>query len=75
MKTKINIIEEHCDYLDEDLNDEIDFSNGIPNPYYNSNKVNIELAPDIAFYFKSSAEVNNALRILIHSAKRINTVL
>lgn len=65
MKTKVKIIENECDYLDEDIPKEIDFSNGKPNPFSASKKVIVEIAPDIAKIFRNSEEVNNALRIII----------
>jgi hypothetical protein len=65
MKTKVKILDGQCDYLDEDIPKEIDFSNGKPNPFYKSKKVIVELEPDIAHVFRNSNEVNNALRILI----------
>jgi hypothetical protein len=74
MKTKVNILDTPCEYLDEDIPEEIDFSNGKPNPFYKAKKVKIELAPDTAEFFKNSDEVNNALRVLILSAKRIKAL-
>lgn len=65
MKTKIKIIDSECDYLDEDMPEEIDFSDGKPNPYSNIKKVIVELDPDIAKVFKNSKEVNRALRGII----------
>lgn len=71
MKTKVKILDTPCDHINEDMPEEIDFSNGKPNPYFKSKTFNIELAPDTAMVFKNSDEVNNALRVLILSAKRI----
>lgn len=65
MKTKIKIIDSECDYLDEDLPEEIDFSTGKQNPYSINKKVLVELDPDIAKVFKNSKEVNRALRGII----------
>lgn len=65
MKTKVKILDTPCDYIDEDIPEEIDFSNGIPNPFIKTKKVIVELAPDTAKIFKNSDEVNNALRGLI----------
>ena len=65
MKTKVKLLDTPCDYLDEDIPEEIDFSNGKPNPFYKTKKVIVELEPDIANVFRNSTEVNNALRVLI----------
>jgi hypothetical protein len=70
MKTKVKILDTPCDYLDEDIPEEIDFSNGKSNPFFKTQKVVVELAPDIARIFKNSEEVNNALRILITAIPR-----
>ncbi len=71
MKTKYKILDSTCDYLEEDMPDEIDFSDGTSNPFLNKEVINIELEPDIARYFKTSKEVNNALRTFIHSNPKI----
>lgn len=74
MKTKVNKLDTPCDYLDEDIPEEIDFSNGKPNPFVKYKKVKVELEPDTAQFFKNSDEVNNALRVLIRSAKKIKAL-
>lgn len=73
MKSKIKILDSPCDYLDEDIPEEIDFSNGKPNPFFKAKKVMVELAPDIAQIFRNSDEVNNALRVLISAIPRRRT--
>jgi hypothetical protein len=75
LKTKVKILDTPCDYLDEEMPAEIDFSNGKPNPYVKRSKLKIELAPDVAQIFSNSEEVNNALRILMQSARRIQSLL
>ena len=75
MKTKVKILDTPCDYLDEDMPEEIDFSDGKPNPFIKAKKVRVELDPDTALVFKNSDEVNNALRVLIKSAKRIKALI
>jgi hypothetical protein len=65
MKTKVKILDTPCDYIDEDIPEEIDFSDGKPNPFYKAKKVIVEIEPDIANVFRNSNEVNNALRVLI----------
>ena len=65
MKTKVKILETPCDYIDEDIPAEIDFSKGKPNPFLKHKKVIAEIEPDIAHFFRNSNVVNNALRILI----------
>ncbi|HPI21243.1 MAG TPA: hypothetical protein PKY56_12820 [Candidatus Kapabacteria bacterium] len=67
MKTKYKILDSPCDYLEEDIPEEIDFSDGIPNPFCSNETINIELDSDIARYFKTSKEVNRVLRAVIHS--------
>ena len=74
MKTKVKILDTPCDYLEEDIPEEIDFSDGLPNPFTKQKKVKIELAPDTAKFFSTSEDVNNALRVLIQSAKRIKSL-
>jgi len=74
MKTKVKILDTPCDYLDEDMPEEIDFSDGKPNPFIKQKKVKIELAPDVAQIFSNSDEVNNALRILMQSARKIKSL-
>jgi len=75
MKTKVKILESNCDYLDEDIPDEIDFSKGKPNPYAKHNTIQVELAPDVAQVFTNSEKVNNALRLIMQSARSIQAML
>ena len=57
---KVTIYHEPCDYLEDDLPDELDFSQliEIPNPM----KKKVMLDPDISRYFSSSKQVNDYLR-------------
>lgn len=75
MKTKTKILKSSCNYLDEDIPGEIDFSNGSKNPFAKQKKISVELEPDVAEVFSNSQEVNSALRIIIKSAKRITAAL
>ncbi|OGU12730.1 MAG: hypothetical protein A2X61_10070 [Ignavibacteria bacterium GWB2_35_12] len=75
MKNEVKILDTPCDYLDEDIPKEIDFSDGNPNPFVQRKKVKVELEPDVADVFSNSNEVNNALRVLMRSAKKIKALL
>ncbi len=70
MKTKVRVLEMPCDYLDEDIPAEIDFSNGKPNPFIIGKKAIVELELHIANVFRNSNEVNNVLRVLISAIPR-----
>ena len=65
---KVTIIHDKCDYLDDDLPEELDldWSKARPNPYakklQEQRKLFIELDPDIAKFFLSSKQVNDYLR-------------
>ncbi len=61
MKEKVNIIEEPCDYLDDDLEREYDFSNA---KFYNhrENKTVVELDPDVYNFFGSPEKINQILK-------------
>ena len=74
MRAKVKILDTPCDYLDEDMPDEIDFSEGKPNPFAIDKKVIVELAPDIAQVFRNSDEVNNALRVFISAIPKRSKV-
>lgn len=74
MRTKVDILDTPCDYLDEDMPDEINFSDGKPNPFAKDKKVIVELAPDIAQVFRNSDEVNNALRVFISAIPKRSKV-
>jgi len=53
------------------MRDEYDFSNGLPNPYVQRfQELNlVSLDPDVATAFPDSQSVNEALRLLIKTAK------
>jgi len=72
MKLNITVIDEHCDYQDDDLPEEIDFSKlkRIDNPLKNKS-LTITLEPDIAKHFKNSKQFNQFLRLQIKSLKKI----
>jgi hypothetical protein len=54
-----------------EMRDEYDFSNGIPNPYVQRfQELNlVSLDPDVKAAFPDSRSVNEALRLLIKTAK------
>lgn len=49
---------------------QFDYSKSKPNKYAASNRILIELDPDIAEVFKNADEVNKALRLLIQAYPR-----
>jgi hypothetical protein len=65
---RVTIINEKCDYPDDDLAPEYDLSkvNLKPNPYSqrlkSQNKLTVQLDHDISQYFKNSRVVNDYLR-------------
>ncbi len=61
MKTEINIIEEKCDYLDDEIKEEYDFSDAKYYNFQNQNAV-IEIDPELLSFFGSSAKINNLLK-------------
>lgn len=69
---EVTIIQEPCDYLDDDIpeNLHLDWDKARPNPYAKmlneQKKVLIQLDPDVAKYFRSSEQVNNYLRKHLH---------
>jgi len=65
MKAKINIIKGECDYLDEEMPEEIDFSNGIKNPYAKKGSRLFAIEPEVLKFFPDSNSVNEALRNII----------
>ena len=75
MKTKVKILETPCNYINEDIPAEIDFSDGKPNPFAKRNVINVELAPDVAQVFTNAEKVNSALRIIMQSARKIQAML
>lgn len=75
MKAKVKILNTKCDYLEEEIPKEIDFSDGKPNPYAKNRKIKVELAPDVAQVFTNSEKVNSALRLLLQSARQIQAML
>ena len=75
MKTKVKILDTPCDYLDDDIPEEIDFSGAKNNPYAKNNIVRVDIAPDVAQVFSTSDQVNNALRLLMKSARKVQTTL
>ena len=66
MKKEINIIEEPCDYLDDDIEKEYDFSNA---KFYNfrDNRTVVEIEPDLYKYFGSAAKIINILKSIRES--------
>lgn len=66
MKTEINIIEEKCDYLDDEINEEYDFSYAKYYNFQNQNAV-IEIYPELLSFFGSPAKINNLLKSIKES--------
>jgi hypothetical protein len=66
MKQEVNIIEEHCDYLNDDIQDNYDFSNA---EFYNfrDNRTVVEIEPDLYKYFGSDAKIINILKSIKES--------
>ena len=62
MNPKVIVLDAYCDYLDEEIPEEIDFSNGIRNPFIITKYPQVLLEPDIAKYFNDSKQVNEFLR-------------
>jgi hypothetical protein len=62
---------------DDDMQAEYDFSDGIPNPYAQRfQELNlVSLDPDVKAAFPDSQSVNEALRLLIKTAKSAAQVL
>ena len=71
-KHKINVLDEPCEDLNDDLPEEIDFSKlrRIDNPLRNK-AITITLEPDIAKHFKNSKQFNQFLRLQIKSLEII----
>ena len=61
MKQEVNIIEEPCDYLEDDIKKEYDFSNA---KFYNfrDNKTVVEIEPEVYKFFGSPAKINHILK-------------
>jgi hypothetical protein len=66
MNQKVNIIEGSCDYLEDDIQKEYDFSNA---KFYNfkSKRNVIEIEPDIYNFFGSPANINHILKTIKES--------
>jgi len=61
MKQKINQIEEKCDYLEDDIQTEYDFSDA---KYYHLREkpTVVEIEPEVFEYFGSAAKINHILK-------------
>ena len=72
---KVTITNEPCDYLEETLSEEIDFSKlkQVENPFKRK-PVRVMLDPDIAKHFKSSKHLNQFLRLHLKSMKNIGQI-
>ena len=73
-KIKITISNEPCDYLEDDLPAEIDFSKmkRIENPVKENKNIPIVLEPDIAKHFSSSKKLNQFLRLQLKSFENMS---
>ncbi len=70
---KINILNTPCDYIDDELPEEIDFSEltVIDNPIDSKKKVTFTLEPAIAKHFRSSKHLNQFLHLQLKSLEKI----
>ena len=70
---KIDIIDDPNQNPNDELRSEYDLSkmNLKPNPYVSSNKVIIELEPEVAKYFKNTKQVNDYLLNQIKQFQKI----
>ncbi len=70
---KIKILNTPCDYIDDELPEEIDFSEltEIENPVDSKKKVTVTLEPEIAKHFKSSKHLNQFLHLQLKSLEKI----
>lgn len=66
MNQEVNIIKEPCDYLEDDIQDEYDFSNA---KFYNprDNKTVVEIEPEVFKFFGSPAKINHILKSIKES--------
>jgi hypothetical protein len=66
MKKKVNIIDTPCDYLDDDIQKEYDFSNA---KFYNfrENRTVVEIEPEVFKFFGSTAKINHILKSIKES--------
>jgi hypothetical protein len=58
---------------DDDMHAEYDFSNAVRGKYvkrFSRDEVMVTLAPDVAAAFPDAAAVNEALRLLLNTAKK-----
>ena len=61
MNQEVNIIEGPCDYLDDDIPEEIDFSDA--KFYHPREKLTVvEIDPDVYKFFGSPAKINHILK-------------
>jgi len=69
---KITIIDEPCDYLDDELPEEIDFSKlkRVENPFMNR-QYSVVLDQDIAKHFRSAKQLNQFLRLQLKALWKI----
>ncbi|MCX6156008.1 MAG: hypothetical protein NT007_17815 [Candidatus Kapabacteria bacterium] len=61
MKQEVNIIEGPCDYLEEDIQPEYDFTNA---QFYHlrDKPAMVEIEPEVFEYFGSAAKINHILK-------------
>jgi len=71
-KHKINVLDEPCEDINDDLPEEIDFPKlrRIDNPLRNKS-LTITLEPEIAKHFRNSKQFNQFLRLQIKSLEKI----
>lgn len=68
----------HLDEDDFEMEEEYDFSKGVRGKYahlFNDRQIMVTLDADVAEVFRNSEEVNQALRVLMETARRQKLVL
>jgi hypothetical protein len=69
---RMNTKDDAADELDDDIPEEVDFSNAVRSKhadYFDRNTVMVLLAPDVARVFPDADAVNEALRLLIKTSE------
>jgi hypothetical protein len=71
MNQKVNIIKDKCDYLEDEIQVEYDFSDA---EFYNfrDNRNVIEIEPDIFKYFGSAANINHLLKSIKETMSEVS---
>jgi hypothetical protein len=70
----MNISDERIDDLEDEIPDEVDFSQGVRGAYadrFDRDTIAVVLAPDVARVFPDAKSVNEALRLLIRTSEAV----